>query len=75
MVTVGILAALAGYTLAYYGFDIITGGNDSLWSVFWPGAYKATPRDGGGSTGAGQTSGKSTPFAQPFGSNPTAAKK
>lgn len=47
MVTVGILAALAGYTLAYYGFNTITGGNDSFKSIFWPGAYQYTARDVG----------------------------
>lgn len=47
MVTVGLLGALAGYTLVYYGFDTITGGNDSLWSLFWPGKYKVTTRDSG----------------------------
>lgn len=45
MVTVGILAALAGYTLTYYGFNLITGGNDSIWSLAWPGKYKVTGRD------------------------------
>lgn len=51
MVAVGIVAALAGYTLAYYGFNLITCGNDSIWSLFWPGAYKVTPRDGGAKSG------------------------
>lgn len=47
MIAVGILGVLVGYTLAYYGFDTITGGNDSLWSLFWPGRYKVTKRDTG----------------------------
>ena len=47
MITIGVLAALAGYTLAYYGFDVITGGNDSMWSLVWPGKYKVKARDDG----------------------------
>lgn len=44
--TVGILMALGGYTLFFYGLNVITGGNDPFLSVFWPGRYKVTPRDG-----------------------------
>lgn len=44
---VGLLGLLAGYTLAFYGFDQITGGNDGLWSIFWPGQYKVVARDSG----------------------------
>ncbi len=47
MLTVWLLVTLGGYTLAYYGFNVITKGNDSLWSLFWPGQYKVTKRDTG----------------------------
>lgn len=44
--TIGIVLLLGGYAAAYYGYNRITGGNDSFKSLVWPGAYKATARDG-----------------------------
>jgi hypothetical protein len=43
---IGIVFLWFGYGVAYYGFNRITGGNDSFRSLMWPGAYNATPRDG-----------------------------
>lgn len=45
--TIGIALALAGYALFYYGYNRITGGNDSFKSLVWPGAYSPTTRDSG----------------------------
>ena len=70
MVAIGIVAALGGYTLAYYGYDIITGGNDSLWSLFWPGAYKVTARDG--QNPAGKNKGNTVSTTPSSGSNTVA---
>jgi hypothetical protein len=52
----GILLAWFGYSLAYYGFDTITGGNDSFLSLVWPGRYQVIPRDGGSSSPSGSGS-------------------
>jgi hypothetical protein len=44
---IGIVLLWAGYSLAYYGFDRITGGNDTFVSLIWPGKYAPTTRDDG----------------------------
>jgi hypothetical protein len=46
VVVIGIGILWAGYAVAYYGFNRITGGNDSFASLVWPGRYNATARDG-----------------------------
>lgn len=44
---IGILVLWGGYSVAYYGWNRITGGNDSFKSLVWPGAYTPTTRDNG----------------------------
>lgn len=44
---IGMALLYAGYSIGYYGFNRITGGNDTFKSLFWPGSYKPTTRDGG----------------------------
>lgn len=36
-----------GYAVGYYGYNRITGGNDSFISLIWPGRYTPTTRDDG----------------------------
>jgi len=51
---VGILALWFGYGVFYYGLNTVTGGNDSLLSLVWPGRFTPAPRDaGGGASGGG----------------------
>lgn len=38
-------ALLIGYAAMFYGYNRLTGGNDTFKSLVWPGAYKPTPRD------------------------------
>lgn len=38
---------LLGYSAAFYGYNRITGGNDTFKSLVWPGAYKPVARDSG----------------------------
>ena len=45
--TIGIGLAFAGYCVGFYGWNRITGGNDSFKSLVWPGAYTPTTRDNG----------------------------
>jgi hypothetical protein len=47
LVTVGIALGWFGYAIGYYGWNRITGGNDTFHSLIWPGAYKKTTRDDG----------------------------
>lgn len=47
MAVVGIVLLWGGYALAYYGYNRITGGNDTFYSLVWPGAYTPTMRDDG----------------------------
>ena len=49
---IGIVVLWAGYSIAYYGWNRITGGNDSFRSLIWPGDYKPTTRDSGSGGGA-----------------------
>jgi hypothetical protein len=51
----GMLFAWLGYSLAYYGFDQITGGNDSIVSLTWPGKYQVVARDSGSGSGSGSS--------------------
>lgn len=53
MAAVGIVLLWGGYCIAYYGWNRITGGNDSFVSLIWPGKYKATTRDSGTGGGGG----------------------
>jgi hypothetical protein len=46
-VAIGIALLWAGYCVGYYGWNRITGGNDSFRSLVWPGDYKPTTRDDG----------------------------
>ena len=57
MAGLGMLFAWLGYSLAYYGFDQITGGNDSIVSLTWPGKYQVVARDSGSGSGSGGSSG------------------
>lgn len=54
---IGMVVGWLGYSLGFYGWNRITGGNDTFKSLIWPGAYSYTPRDGQGtstsSTGQG----------------------
>lgn len=43
----GIGALFLGYSAFYYGYNRITGGNDTFVSLVWPGKYKPTARDDG----------------------------
>ena len=45
--TIGIGLLAAGYAIGYYGWNRITGGNDTFKSLVWPGAYKPATRDDG----------------------------
>lgn len=47
MPALGIALAWLGYSVFYYGYNLITGGNDSFVSLIWPGRYTPTPRDSG----------------------------
>lgn len=53
MGAIGIVLTWFGYSVFYYGLNVVTGGNDSFLSLVWPGRYTPTPRDqpGGGSSG------------------------
>lgn len=65
MAGIGIILAWLGYSVFYYGYDTVTGGNDTFVSLIWPGRYTPTARDGGGSSGggsSGQGSKKSNPI-------------
>lgn len=44
---VGLALTWAGYCVAYYGWNRITGGNDTFVSLIWPGRYAPTNRDSG----------------------------
>ncbi len=44
-IAIGIL--WAGYSIGYYGWNRITGGNDTFVSLVRPGRYKPTTRDNG----------------------------
>ena len=43
--TLGILLAGAGYALAYYGYQRITGGNNTVAQLAWPGKYQVVAKD------------------------------
>lgn len=43
--TVAIAVLWLGYSVTYYGYNRITGGNDTFKSLVWPGAYSPTSRD------------------------------
>lgn len=47
-----------GYSTAYYGYNRITGGNNTFKQLVWPGAYTPVARDdgSGGSTSSATTS-------------------
>lgn len=42
----GMGLALGGYLLAYYGFQRITGGNNTIAQLGWPGKYAVVAKDG-----------------------------
>lgn len=51
----GFAALWLGYSTAYYGYNRITGGNNTFVQLVWPGRYIPVARDdgsGGGSSGA-----------------------
>lgn len=45
--TLGIVLGLLGYGLAYYGFQRVTGGNNTILQLFWPGKYQIVAKDAG----------------------------
>lgn len=53
MPAIGIVLMWAGYSVFYYGYNSLTGGNDSFLSLIWPGDYKPTARDSGSTAGGG----------------------
>lgn len=53
-----------GYSVLYYGYNRITGGNDKFLDLIYPGRYHAVTRDNGsGGASAGSSAGASTPKA------------
>jgi hypothetical protein len=56
----GIVLCWLGYSLVYYGYDRIRGGNDGLVSLMYPGRYKPTTPD----AQAGKPPTPTTPTAQ-----------
>lgn len=63
-VPLGILLLWLGYSLGYYGYNRITGGNDKFISLIYPGRWKPVQRDGGASPGVAGT-GALNPAPQP----------
>lgn len=49
MAVFGFVVLWLGYATAYYGYNRITGGNDTFVSLIWPGRYTPTARDGASS--------------------------
>lgn len=45
-VPLGIVLLWLGYSIGYYGYNKITGGNDKFINLIYPGRYTPTPRDG-----------------------------
>lgn len=43
--TIAVALLWAGYSVSYYGWNRITGGNDKFVSLIWPGKYAPTARD------------------------------
>ena len=43
--TLGFGLVLGGYLLAYYGFQRVTGGNNTLVQLGWPGKYVVVAKD------------------------------
>lgn len=72
MIGIGIVVAQLGYWIAYYGFDLLTGGNDSFLDLGVPGRWKgAAPKDGPASAaGLQQTTPASGPPAGPAATAP-----
>lgn len=60
MAGVGIVLAWFGYTVLYYGLDIVTGGNDPFVDLIWPGRYVPTPKDGASSANPSSSGGSSS---------------
>jgi hypothetical protein len=55
-----------GYSVLYYGYNRITGGNDKFLDLIYPGRYHAVTRDNGsGGASSGSNAGASTPKAAP----------
>jgi hypothetical protein len=46
-VPLGIALVWLGYSIGYYGWNRITGGNDTFTSLVYPGRYSPTTRDSG----------------------------
>lgn len=46
---IALMVILAGYSTLYYGYNTITGGNESFRSLIIPGKYAPEARDGAGS--------------------------
>lgn len=68
-IAMGLVLGSLGYTLAYYGFQRIMCGNNTLSELFWPGKYKVAVNDAGGQ-GAG-CSGSSSYQGAPASSSTT----
>ena len=78
-VPLGIVLTWFGYALSYYGWNRITGGNDTFVSLIWPGKYAPTPRDSdkvsGGAAAPAAAAGSQSPAKAPAqqGTNPYVA--
>jgi hypothetical protein len=46
-VTIALGVLWAGYSVGYYGWNRITGGNNTFKQLVWPGAYTPVTRDSG----------------------------
>lgn len=68
MLAIGFGVFWIGYSVGYYGWNRITGGNDTFKSLVWPGAYKPTARDGGTAPAASSPA----PSVAGQGTNPSA---
>jgi hypothetical protein len=64
-VPLGIVLVWLGYSIGYYGYNRITGGNDKFVSLVYPGQYKATKLDGAGATPQPSAAAPPAPKAPP----------
>jgi hypothetical protein len=58
-VTIALGLLWVGYSVSYYGWNRITGGNNTFVSLVWPGRYSPVARDDG-SGGATSTASTTT---------------
>lgn len=61
-----------GYSVGYYGWNRITGGNNTFKQLIWPGAYTIVARDdGSGGASAGASSPAKSAASSPVAPSPT----